>query len=123
MNPGTSGTHCGLRSRHEEEVWHDYGLVLWHVGRHMEAAHNFQNAIITNPNFPKGRIRIYPSLHYMKMKAIWEHWELGMPWFSSQESVKLEPEESSTFINAFHGGTHVLHVDPRYPPDQRHVPN
>ena len=41
-------------SRHEEEVWHDYGLVLWHVGRHMEAAHNFQNAIITNPNFPKG---------------------------------------------------------------------
>eukprot|EP00435_Cladocopium_sp_Y103_P072511 s177_g40.t1 len=39
---------------HEEEVWHDYGLVLWHVGRHMEAAHNFQNAIITNPNFPKG---------------------------------------------------------------------
>eukprot|EP00434_Breviolum_minutum_P042736 symbB.v1.2.038055.t1/scaffold5798.1/size23537/2 len=39
---------------HEEEVWHDYGLVLWHVGRHMEAAHNFQNAIITNPTFPKG---------------------------------------------------------------------
>jgi len=35
-------------------VWHDYGLVLWHVGRHMEAAHNFQNAIITNPTFPKG---------------------------------------------------------------------
>ncbi|CAE7657701.1 unnamed protein product [Symbiodinium necroappetens] len=39
---------------HEEEVWHDYGLVLWHVGRHMEAAHNFQNAVITNPSFPKG---------------------------------------------------------------------
>eukprot|EP00931_Biecheleriopsis_adriatica_P067370 TRINITY_DN41521_c0_g1_i1.p1 TRINITY_DN41521_c0_g1~~TRINITY_DN41521_c0_g1_i1.p1 ORF type:complete len:826 (-),score=156.42 TRINITY_DN41521_c0_g1_i1:114-2561(-) len=39
---------------HEEEVWHDYGLALWHVGRHMEAAQNFQNAIITNPSFPKG---------------------------------------------------------------------
>ncbi|CAK9088033.1 unnamed protein product [Durusdinium trenchii] len=39
---------------HEEEVWHDYALALWHVGKHMEAAENFQNAIITNPSFPKG---------------------------------------------------------------------
>mmetsp|Transcript_156609 Transcript_156609/g.502776 ORF Transcript_156609/g.502776 Transcript_156609/m.502776 type:complete len:800 (-) Transcript_156609:188-2587(-) len=39
---------------HEEEVWHDYGLALWHVGRGMEAVQNFQNAIITNPAFPKG---------------------------------------------------------------------
>eukprot|EP00930_Biecheleria_cincta_P070928 TRINITY_DN58497_c0_g1_i1.p1 TRINITY_DN58497_c0_g1~~TRINITY_DN58497_c0_g1_i1.p1 ORF type:complete len:726 (+),score=105.11 TRINITY_DN58497_c0_g1_i1:258-2180(+) len=39
---------------HEEEVWHDYGLALWHVGRSVEAAQNFQNAIITNPAFPKG---------------------------------------------------------------------
>jgi len=38
---------------HEEEVWHDYGLALWYVGRGVEAAQNFQNAIITNPNFPK----------------------------------------------------------------------
>ena len=33
-------------------MWHDYGLALWHVGRHAEAVQNFQNAIITNPNFP-----------------------------------------------------------------------
>lgn len=39
---------------HEEEVWHDYGLALWHVGRGAEAVHNFQNSIITNPAFPKG---------------------------------------------------------------------
>ncbi len=39
---------------HEEEVWHDYGLALWHVGRGIEAVQNFQNAIITNPSFPKG---------------------------------------------------------------------
>lgn len=39
---------------HEEEVWHDYGLALWHVGRTEEAVQNFQNALITNPAFPKG---------------------------------------------------------------------
>jgi len=38
----------------EEEVWHDYGLALWHVGRSAESVHNFQNALITNPTFPKG---------------------------------------------------------------------
>lgn len=38
----------------EEEVWHDYGLVLWHVGKHAEAIQNFNNALITNPAFPKG---------------------------------------------------------------------
>ncbi|CAK0861319.1 unnamed protein product [Prorocentrum cordatum] len=38
----------------EEEVWHDYGLALWHVGRREEAVQNFQNAITTNPAFPKG---------------------------------------------------------------------
>jgi len=39
---------------HEEEVWHDYGLALWHVGRGPEAIQNLQNALITNPGFPKG---------------------------------------------------------------------
>lgn len=39
---------------HEEEVWHDYALSLWHVGRGHEAVQNFQNSLITNPSFPKG---------------------------------------------------------------------
>lgn len=39
---------------HEEEVWHDYALSLWHVNRAHEAVHNFQNSLITNPAFPKG---------------------------------------------------------------------
>ena len=101
MNLETHQTSCGLRSRHEEEVWHDYGLVLWHVGRHMEAAHNLQNAIITNPNFPKGRIRGYPTGD-MPFGNIWN---LVLSWVSSQEGFKLVPTESSTFINAFHGAT------------------
>jgi len=39
---------------HEEEVWHDYGLSLWHAGKGAEAVKNLQNALITNPEFPKG---------------------------------------------------------------------
>jgi len=39
---------------HEEEVWHDYALALWHTGKGAEAVQNFQNALITNPAFPKG---------------------------------------------------------------------
>jgi len=39
---------------HEEEVWHDYGLALWHTGRAHEAVQNLQNSLITNPQFPKG---------------------------------------------------------------------
>jgi tetratricopeptide (TPR) repeat protein len=38
----------------EEEVWHDYGLALWHAGKGAEAIQNLQNALITNPEFPKG---------------------------------------------------------------------
>ena len=30
----------------QEEVWHDYGLVLWHVGRHMEASRQRPNLIV-----------------------------------------------------------------------------
>ena len=32
----------------KEEVWHDYGLVLWHVGRHMEA---WTQACAIEPHF------------------------------------------------------------------------
>lgn len=39
---------------HEEEVWHDYGLALWHTGKTAEAVQNFRNALITQPAFPKG---------------------------------------------------------------------
>lgn len=39
---------------HEEEVWHDYGLALWHTGRAAEAVQNLQNSLITNPQFAKG---------------------------------------------------------------------
>lgn len=39
---------------HEEEVWHDYGLALWHTGKGSDAVQNLQNALITNPAFPKG---------------------------------------------------------------------
>eukprot|EP00927_Polykrikos_kofoidii_P078632 TRINITY_DN7543_c0_g1_i1.p1 TRINITY_DN7543_c0_g1~~TRINITY_DN7543_c0_g1_i1.p1 ORF type:complete len:870 (-),score=85.34 TRINITY_DN7543_c0_g1_i1:33-2519(-) len=38
----------------EENIWNDYALALWRVGRETEAVHNFENAIITNPNYPKG---------------------------------------------------------------------
>jgi len=39
---------------HEEEVWHDYGLALWHVGKAHDAIHNLRNSLITNPDFSKG---------------------------------------------------------------------
>eukprot|EP00392_Amoebophrya_sp_AT5.2_P006964 g6976.t1 len=38
----------------EEEVFHDYGMALWHVNKAPEAIYNLQASIITNPNFAKG---------------------------------------------------------------------
>eukprot|EP00927_Polykrikos_kofoidii_P078633 TRINITY_DN7543_c0_g1_i2.p1 TRINITY_DN7543_c0_g1~~TRINITY_DN7543_c0_g1_i2.p1 ORF type:complete len:870 (-),score=86.09 TRINITY_DN7543_c0_g1_i2:176-2662(-) len=38
----------------EEQIWNDYALALWRVGRSAEAVRNFENAIITKPNFAKG---------------------------------------------------------------------
>jgi len=53
MHKAVSGYFSPL-TMHEEEVWHDYGLALWHAGKGAEAVQNFQNALITNPSFPKG---------------------------------------------------------------------
>ncbi|CAD7924097.1 unnamed protein product [Amoebophrya sp. A120] len=38
----------------EEEVFHDYGMALWHVNKAPESIYNLQASIITNPNFAKG---------------------------------------------------------------------
>ena len=38
----------------EEEVFHDYGMALWHNNKAPEAIYNLQASIITNPNFAKG---------------------------------------------------------------------
>lgn len=86
--------------RHEEEVWHDYGLVLWHVGRHMEAAHNFQNAIITNPTFPKGwsswNILGWNFWHENFEKVIFKLWRFSKLWFcNGKEEVAKETKWSN----------------------------
>jgi len=38
----------------EEEVFHDYGMALWHSQKAPESIYNLQASIITNPNFAKG---------------------------------------------------------------------
>jgi len=38
----------------EEEVFHDYGMALWHNSKGPESIYNLQASIITNPNFAKG---------------------------------------------------------------------
>jgi len=37
----------------EEEIWHDYGLVLWFVQKPQESILNFQKALAINPGFTK----------------------------------------------------------------------
>lgn len=55
---------------HEEEVWHDYGLALWHTGKAAESVQNFQNALITNPAFPKGYNNLACALVLMGLSSM-----------------------------------------------------
>ena len=38
---------------HEEEVWNDYAVSLWHTGKPDMAIKNLQNSIVANPTFTK----------------------------------------------------------------------
>jgi tetratricopeptide (TPR) repeat protein len=83
----------------EEEVFHDYGMALWHMKKPAESIYNLQASIITNPKFSKAysNLACAQTLHGMDMG---DEKIVNQGLTSLEQAITLAPDMALYWRNA-----------------------
>jgi tetratricopeptide (TPR) repeat protein len=83
----------------EEEVFHDYGMALWHSNKAPEAIYNLQASIITNPRFAKGynNLACAQTLYGLDIK---DENVVNQGLGSLEQAISLQPDMGLYWRNA-----------------------
>mmetsp|Transcript_31612 Transcript_31612/g.70893 ORF Transcript_31612/g.70893 Transcript_31612/m.70893 type:complete len:642 (+) Transcript_31612:563-2488(+) len=83
----------------EEEVWHDYGLVLWQTKKPEESIRNLQVAVMTNPLYTKGlnNLACATTMHALTQN---DHHTAMQGLQTLQRAIELSPNTPMYWRNA-----------------------
>lgn len=75
----------------EEEIWHDYGLILWFVQKPQDSILNFQKALAINPTFTKALNNMACAAGYGAWNGLLQREYMQYALNTLEQALMLEP--------------------------------